>query len=289
MINGVIIKNKRKQLGMSQKELAKGITNQTTISLLENENKSPSMKVLVELSKRLHLDLNIITGITSYSQVENKFISIERLIQNYEYANALQELQTFKKTSAGLFSSKDNLKYDCFYAVCKMWVTEDWDNAIFDFNRLIVRTIQHNDSSDIISVLATVETGVAYYNKGETEKQAYFFTNAQSEVQRILPTSDNIYWMLFIIYNIANFHSKKNDFSQSKQLSNLGLTIAKRFSTSLFVENFYYLIAFGQEQLPSCKKKALYLFYQAKSFATFNNNKLILDHIEKHISVLESE
>lgn len=48
----------RKKMGFSQQELAAGICTQATLSRLENNGQIPTMKILIQLCRRLQLTLD---------------------------------------------------------------------------------------------------------------------------------------------------------------------------------------------------------------------------------------
>lgn len=58
MLLGYVIHDKRRSLNLTQKDLAKNLCNQNTISKLEKHNDTPQINVLVKICKRLDLTLN---------------------------------------------------------------------------------------------------------------------------------------------------------------------------------------------------------------------------------------
>lgn len=289
MINGTLIKERRIQLGMSQKLLANSITNQTTISLLENENRPPSVQVLVAITKKLNLDLNLVTGIVTHTNVESDFKRIELLVQNYKYSQANTALLKIKAKVYDVLNNDEKLKLRCLIAICEMWLSEDWDNAIFEFNQISIEALQANKNTNIYLILTMVETGVAYFKKEDAKKQAFFFNQAELNLSSITPETSNLYWYLFILNNLSKFHSNNDNFKQSDKLSCIGIKIAKKHLTTAFVEDFYYLLAFSKENSSPNFTEAIQLFKLAKTFAIFNDDTLINNHADNHIHSLENK
>ena len=60
-VDGAIVKKRRKERHMTQKELAEGICKQATISNIENKNRVNSLSILVQLCVRLDLPIDHVT------------------------------------------------------------------------------------------------------------------------------------------------------------------------------------------------------------------------------------
>ncbi|RMW42507.1 XRE family transcriptional regulator [Lactiplantibacillus pentosus] len=284
MLNGSIIKKRRKELKMNQLELAKGITNQPTISLLENENRPPSVGVLIQIAQKLDLDLNDIAGVPSAPTIQKSLSEAEHLVETYNYSKAkvaLTKLVAEKKELNSLVQDR----LDCLLAICDMWLTKDWDTAIFNFNQITIVASQHKLES-VFPVLALVETGVAYFNKKDTAKQSFYFTEAAKRIVNVTPNEDNIYWYLFILNNIAKYYSKTGDFEQSTLISTEAISIGQEFSTSYFIEMFYYLIAYANESINDGDVTAEE-YQKALFFAEYNKNETIIKQAKKHIAALK--
>src|SRR5699024_5476040 len=85
--------DKRKELGLSQKELSNGICTQATLSKFENNGKIPSLKILIQLCNRLGLSLDSIIGVsdTNSQKVIKEMNQAEfnLIIQEYEDAKQI--------------------------------------------------------------------------------------------------------------------------------------------------------------------------------------------------------
>ncbi len=57
LLDGKKLKSRRISLNMSQSELARDTTTQATISLMENTNRVPNIAILLEILKRLNINL----------------------------------------------------------------------------------------------------------------------------------------------------------------------------------------------------------------------------------------
>ena len=78
---GLRVKKSRLSIGLTQKELAKGICAQATISHLEKGNSQPSLALIVAIYKRLGLKVdNLYEGITTKARYTKIYAHVRTLI-----------------------------------------------------------------------------------------------------------------------------------------------------------------------------------------------------------------
>lgn len=78
------IKNRRKELKMSQKELAEGICKQGQISRLENGEYIPGSVLLYELSRKLKVSMDYFFLMSKF-QVKVTNSTISKVIKDFYY------------------------------------------------------------------------------------------------------------------------------------------------------------------------------------------------------------
>lgn len=84
------LKNKRKELGWSQKELAEGICQQTQISRMEQGKYMPGADLLYKLSEKMGLNMDYFFS----GEISKEFLGLsafkrlsETLLENQDYAS----------------------------------------------------------------------------------------------------------------------------------------------------------------------------------------------------------
>jgi transcriptional regulator with XRE-family HTH domain len=92
-VNGSLIKRRRRELKMTQNQLAEGICKQATISNIEKKNRGNSMNILIELCARLDLSIKDVTQITEFEEVKEKFQSISQFIYSDKLSEANQLME----------------------------------------------------------------------------------------------------------------------------------------------------------------------------------------------------
>ncbi|UQS86821.1 helix-turn-helix domain-containing protein [Nicoliella spurrieriana] len=174
-IMGSQIKRRRRQLQLSQTELAVNICTQGLISLIENKNVSPSIDIVYKICERL--DLNIHDVITS-GQISNKTLDlVEGAIWKSDYEKARQLIA--KVNVANLASRELKSRYYCYLGDIHSKADLDYLNAIKNFEEVLVK----------YSGLSTENIYTTWAHIGMAK--AYFMLNdlAQAEQFNELATS----------------------------------------------------------------------------------------------------
>lgn len=91
---GTVLKELRKKRGMTQKQLAEGICAQSMLSAIENDVYIPNAILLVNLAKRLKVDLNEISLATNFEISANEEFNqnVNKLCNSHQYIELLEFL-----------------------------------------------------------------------------------------------------------------------------------------------------------------------------------------------------
>lgn len=114
MLLATRLKNKRKELKLSQKELAKGICEQGQISRMEQGKYSPGSELLFQLSKRLKVSMNYFFEETEVSSLENidKFKELSKKFLDEREYESLHYIYELEKSKRARLSAKDQIYLD---------------------------------------------------------------------------------------------------------------------------------------------------------------------------------
>ncbi|MCV3296897.1 helix-turn-helix domain-containing protein [Oenococcus kitaharae] len=284
MINGRLIKEAREKLNLSQGELARGITNQASISLLEKNNRAPSVKVLSQISDRLNVDLNDLLGNPNKIKFQDQLSKAEQAAQQYNYQAALDILDGIDISA--IHNDRDRARYGFLRTVSKMWISQDFKSAIFAFSLLLENTPKQDD---IYYFLLLNGIGVAYYQNDNHQEAAVYFHRIVEQIGHFNVDHAHFYWALFLLSNLAKFYSRESDLPLSNQLAEQGIRIAKSHSTTLFVEDFYYVYAFNLSENGADTAKAISYYRLAESFSVFNQDSIVMNKAREKITRLEKK
>lgn len=233
------IKYYRRNLGLSQKELAEGICTQATISLIEKKNKVPSIHILLSVCERLNVDVNDVVMTSRQNEIKHLLESArENIIKgNFEQADKL--LQTLKQNK---LEDHNLLKQFFVYSgLLDLMFHGDSDKAIFNFNQTLNQRISEHTQQDIIAMSGLA---LAYVQKSDLE---YALSYVQ-HLQTLLVDNQNKVSMdaqteLFVDYALGVALAKVGQTVASKEYVQRGMALAKAEQTLLFLAVFYGLHA----------------------------------------------
>src|SRR5699024_3946867 len=173
--------DKRKKLGLSQKELSNGICTQATLSKFENNGKIPSLKILIQLCNRLDLSLDSIIGVSDNKsqQVIKRMNKAEFNLINQEYEESWEIIKSID--SKDLADDRDALM-QYYYLKCYLNVLDNGDlfDAVFDFNRILSELDTRGET--IFTFLSFVGMGMVYAKQGDDQKSEYYFSKVFSNI-----------------------------------------------------------------------------------------------------------
>lgn len=90
-VKGNLIKDRRKQQKLTQKELASGICKQATISNIESRNYCYSIEILSLICSRLNLQINDVIIQSEEVQIRNKLNDVQKLCNVWKNDEALKK------------------------------------------------------------------------------------------------------------------------------------------------------------------------------------------------------
>lgn len=279
MIDGKIVKNRRRELGISQKELAVGITTQATISSFERNKVVPRSELLSKIALRLGLDLNdIITGDDGDVTTAQRLAEADGYCMNYQYDHVLEVVgQLATLTEPSQEAHRLFLKTDAL-----MWQNHNYEDAIFAFNQILQLPDHRND---VYTALATCELGVAYAMKDKNHDKAGYFFEKLPDLMRQFKWDEQVFWTLFLLDNLSKYYSNSRQKAKCETILKTGLHFAKQQQTFVFVDQFYFLLATENRNLNggSWNEVAIANMVSAYSFAKFARNEVVMEKAAKHL------
>lgn len=175
-VRGARMRALRQQRGMSQSELARGICTQATISLIEKQNKLPSMNTLLRLAKRLDVETTeLIDG--QEMGVWGKLRSIEKAIACRDYERAQADLARISAEEVA--DTNDQRQYNYLTGVCELCGQHRPEEAIYHFMRVLASGEGSRGKIDNRTVLATLGLALAYAEQGKLEGCRVYLNEAR--------------------------------------------------------------------------------------------------------------
>lgn len=275
--------DKRKEMGLSQKELSKGICTQATLSKFENNGKIPSMKILIQLCNRLGLALDDIIGID-----KNNSKHQVKLMNKAEFNLIISEYDSSWRILKGIDveSLKDDKQATMQYYYLKGYlnVLDDGDQleAVFDFNRILSDLDPNGET--IFTFLAFVGTGMVYAQKGDDEKSEYYFSKVFNDIYG-MPIDDvtKIWRYINIIFYCSIYYSNRKEFETANALLNYGVKVCQDNHVTYYIARIYQQLALNECEVDGVTEQVKDYLNKAAVFSEFNHNENELKHIRKLI------
>lgn len=271
--------DRRKELGYSQSELAKGICTQATISKFENNGKMISTKILTQLCQRLGLSLNDIfpSDADSDSEVRAELRRAEFDLITTEYDDALGILRSLEIDQ--IDDKQIQMEYLFIRGYALALSKRDVDEAIFCFDQILNGYDEAH--ATVYSPLAYVGMGISYQQAGNFDKAEFYFskmperlkTNANKDV-------DSVWKSLTMLFYTGNFYAARNEIEISNMLLQSLINLSSDRHVTFYVARAQYQLADNEYSVNGKTQRFSELISDAFAFARFNRNRNLIKQID---------
>lgn len=275
--------DKRKELGLSQKELSNGICTQATLSKFESNGKIPSLKILIKLCNRLGLSLDSIIGVndSSSKKVAKEMSQAEfnLIIQEYDDAWAI-----INKIDPDILNNDKNLLMQYYYLRGYLNVLDDGDlfDAVFDFNRILSELDTRGET--IFTFLSFVGMGMVYAKQGDDSKSEYYFSKVFNNIYTMsIDDVSKIWRYINIIFYSAIYYSEKQDLETANALLNYGVKVCAENHVTYYIARIYAQLAMNENRVNGNNGKVQDYIDKALVFSEFNGNKKEIEVIKRWV------
>lgn len=269
---GSIIRDLRKMVGLSQKELAEGICTQAQISKLENGDEYPYSITLYEISKRLGVDMNYFFHIIETPRldyVEEVKHLIRQYIRKRDYESVAHIIN--REIDSPLFQTPANKQFLMWHeGICHYYVYKNKEMCLAKLHEAIKLT-QTSDSyykEREIEILNSI--AIIHDEEKEFTKAVEIYRMALTQL-KYLPQVKDKKIKIRILYGLARTLTEMGEFKESLMYSERGIHLCISCeSLYLFGELHYQsgcnLIKMGQkEKGTSYLEKAIFIFELEKN------------------------
>lgn len=275
---GSIIYNKRREMNLTQIELANDICTQNTISKIEKHNTAPTVNILIKICLKLDLTLNdVFSDFSDKSSVKEESIldAIEREVLLKDIDNAEDKLSSLN----GKLTNNDMKQYELINGVIDYW-KENYDASLFTLDKVLQLTKSAKD--DIYTLLAYLFKGLNYLGQGHTDRAQYYFQMIDDSVDpdSIISNASDLE-VLFICKTLANAFNDMKLYKRSYDFSQCGLGFAQREHVSYFLDELNYAAAISLQDDVTQKELSQDHYNLAYYLAKSNGNEVLLQKMDK--------
>ncbi|MEE8824285.1 helix-turn-helix domain protein [Lentilactobacillus sunkii] len=272
---------RRKELGYSQSELAKGICTQATISKFENNGKMISTKILTQLCQRLGLSLSDIFPSQSEkdSAVRDELQRAEFDLITTEYDEALDILSSLDIKS--IDDKQIQMEYLFIRGYALALSNRSSEDAIFCFDQIL--NGYDESHTTVYSPLAYVGMGISYQQAGNFDKAEFYFSKMPKRLKTISNTDvDSVWKSLTMLFYTGNFYSAQNEMDTSNMLLQSLINLSSERHVTFYVARAQYHLAENEYSVNGKTDRFVELINDATAFARFNKNNNLLKQIDSY-------
>ena len=195
---GNLIKSKRKELDLTQKELAEGICTQALISRIEKGDIVPQNSILQQLGSRLQLDDNELNNLAYKTRYDNEMFEIKKKIRKALTRRDYVYIEEILEQNKILISNTNNQNDQAFFT----WMKASLQDKLYhqkDKALKILTEIPLLHLEDEIAIEILNAIGVIYYQGEEFKEALNVFQHAVNMIE------DNIDYMVQtkLLFNYA--------------------------------------------------------------------------------------
>ena len=274
----------RKQQGLSQIQLAKGICTQATLSRFENKGQVPSLKIVLELCKKLNLSISELfpTVEIQYSHEIEKMNQAEFFLITSEY-NQAQNLLAMIDTNL-IEEPLILLRYFYLTGFIMIFKGTSISEILFNFDQILLE----NESSDseIFRLLAYTGIGMVHEREGDNIKAEFYFSKVLEKIYKYpIKEIEDTWRVLNIVYQSGEFYSNTDELEVGNALLEYAVEICSHNHVTYYLARAAFQLALNALKENKDKEVILEQIYDARSFAKINKNTILLEKLAR----LESE
>lgn len=234
---GTVLKELRKEKGLTQKELATGICAQSMLSAIENNVYVPNANLLVNLANRLEVNLNEISLAANYkiSSEADFNEKVDKLCNAHQYSELLKFLQL--PGTVDHLKTETQLQAYYYYLGIAQLQTNALESALRSF-KLSLADINHRHL-ETISRLAYLSMGYVYALQNKK-------TAAIDNIDLAFRNMSNYSYdenQNILYYLVALIYFKLNDYQDATAYLVNGISFIAKHDSHYMLANCYFLVA----------------------------------------------
>jgi len=284
---GMKIKELRKSLGLSQKDLAKDFCTQAQISKIENGDVLPLASTLYFISQRLGVDINYFFDIGTTPRLDYVQEVINQLKQARNNVNypLIKEIVEAEEKNPLFAANKKNLQLLLWHkGIYLFHVHHDAELAHSLIDRAIGLTFDKVWTEREIEIL--MSKGIFFYENGHYYEAMDIHLSARAHLNHIIYLQDETIRSR-LLYNLAKAYTKLENYQESIRLCEEAISVCIEKDLLFLLGELHYHIGFNYELQ---EKFVLAKTYMSRALEIFHlqKNDRYNDYIREKIQKFDS-
>lgn len=268
----------RKEMGMTQSELAEGICTQATLSRFENNGQIPNLKTLMQLCNKLKLNLTELfpkVG-AEHSETIEKMNRAEFFLITSEYGQVADLLVSVAPQEIEALDL--SLRYHYLEGFLCFFQKRPVIDSLFIFEQILYE--EETPKSEIFRLLAYTGIGMVYAREKDQAKAEFYFNKVLERIYKYpARTTEDTWRVLHIVFQCGVFYSDIDELDISDALLNYAIGICSDNHVTYYLARAAIQLAKNAiiRQLPTAT--ILELIYDARAYSKINRNKIALKEL----------
>ena len=235
------LKERRKALKMSQKELAEGICKQGQISRIENGEYTPGSELLYALSRKLRVSMDYFFDEQvqdEKNELENFRLVAENFISQRDYSS-LKYLYNLESKSSSHLSLSDKMYLEWIQTLVLFYCENNKLEAVSKLEKLI----KEKNISEINYLRFSNTLFNFYYDIDDLNQFNEIRDNLEKRVNNlIIHTIEELELSIKFNYNISRYLWLQNNVEDALNKISETIRICKRYRTNYLLADLYLLL-----------------------------------------------
>ena len=237
---GNLIQNRRKLLGLTQKQLAKGICTQAMISKIERNLMNPSSILLKEIADRLNVTTSYFFNENPHTTINVKTETLVKQIQDHLNQTQYEEVKNLVNNNLDfieLINQTEQAEYIQYFK----WIEANLDYYYYNNKETAVNKLHNLLNSEGICSKTKINTlgslGIIHYEEKEHEQAHEYFINCIELFDKNITYKEKAK----ILYNYALNLTVLDQVREALEIVLQGIELLLNNQSIYMLGYFYYL------------------------------------------------
>lgn len=268
---GDLIKKRRLELGMTQKQLAENICTQALISRIENNDTLPKKDLLEQFEKRLQLGHNELNIYFSLKTNQHKIDSVIREMRDSLNRRDYKSIEILLNYNQEIIETSKDINDKSFFkwmeASVAHQIYQESDQALEIFSHIPIDDLESELSIEIVNA-----RGLIYYQQQEYDKALKTFYHGMEKI------TDDVNFKIHakLLFNYTLTLEEKNENREALSVLLSGIELLLENDSLYILGDFYYTKAFIYNKMDNYEE-AISNFELAQTIFKLQNNSRFYD------------
>ena len=276
------LKERRKALKMSQKELAEGICKQGQISRIENGEYTPGSELLYALSRKLRVSMDYFFDEQvqdEKNELENFRLVAENFISQRDYSS-LKYLYNLESKSSSHLSLSDKMYLEWIQTLVLFYCDDNKLEAVSKLEKLI----KERNISEINYLRFSNTLFNFYYDIDDLNQFNEIRGNLEERVNNlIIHTIEELELSIKFNYNISRYLWLQNNVEDALNKISETIRICKRYRSNYLLADLYLLLGNASASFGNIDEVRDY-YTKAKFLYNLDGNQEMSLKVEHYIA-----